>query len=890
MAEVQNPYIAGSPLSGTEMFFGREDVFDFVRQTLAREHGDQVIVLYGQRRTGKTSVLKQLHRHLDARYLCIFIDLHLLELNGLNGFLWQLARNIRRELEREHGIALPALDRETFMADARDSFRGLFLDQVWAAIGDRQLVLMIDEAVRLQEQISAGRLERDVFDYLRHLMQHYPQLQFLFSLGSGLEEMEREYAFLFSVGLYRKISFLERPVAEALITEPVRGCYELEPAAVDRIYQTTSGHPYYTQLLCHSLFNRWHEHPKDRLAEADVDGVLEEVTERGSAALKNVWDDSTPGERVVMAGLAAAIGDEARTVRTSDLAPFWREHGLEIAPGEVVRAIRSLFGRDILVGEECPTFTVEMQRRWIEKWCRPDWIRQEVADALTAEADKAAPGVVGPLARSYTLIDPTPVPPESELPPPIQVTTKPASLRSLLSREFNLSHIWLIVLVMAAVSVTVLVITFPRSDPAPPAPEARPPTEVPAAKAGPPTTGTGTSTPGVALAPTATQAASSGAVQVTPTAGTPIASDASVPPQTEAPRPTLAPPPALRGDELHPLIFDAADKHRIPRVALLALARAETDRRSDMVEPATLEEALKTWPAVYAGWARQRVALTDIGELLLDPGGNPPPADLLERVINSAKKAGPAGDRAAAMLAGHLRDPNPTHDQILNALIAYRAQNTGDPPAEVDARRRGDYQNALVWAEQQVQAAALPSPVAAVITPPAVGGTPVAPASVTAVTAQPTSRYNPAEPTVLQVRDWEDSAAATTWMLKSLGRDVTLANVSEEMLRARVVSTNLGLLNASGADLAQFIKARWNERAFNKPTVTFDDVAGMAGRNPQMICGRSWGHCTAVRNMSADQRILLANPGGTGPRYGQQSLSREQFEVLGPFSAVWIEP
>jgi hypothetical protein len=204
MAEVQNPYVAGSPLSGTEMFFGRDDIFDFVKQTLAREHGDHVIVLYGQRRTGKTSVLKQLHRHLDARYLCVFIDLHLLELNGLNGFLWQLARHIRRELERDHQITLPALDREAFMTDARDAFRSLFLDQVWAAIGDRQLLLMVDEAVRLQEQISADRMERDVFDYLRHLMQHYPRLQFLFSLGSGLEEMEREYAFLFSVGLYKK--------------------------------------------------------------------------------------------------------------------------------------------------------------------------------------------------------------------------------------------------------------------------------------------------------------------------------------------------------------------------------------------------------------------------------------------------------------------------------------------------------------------------------------------------------------------------------------------------------------------------------------------------------------------------------------------------------------
>lgn len=52
-----NPYIAGSPVTGTEMFFGRQDVFSFVKRNLIGQHRDTPVVLYGQRRTGKTSVL-----------------------------------------------------------------------------------------------------------------------------------------------------------------------------------------------------------------------------------------------------------------------------------------------------------------------------------------------------------------------------------------------------------------------------------------------------------------------------------------------------------------------------------------------------------------------------------------------------------------------------------------------------------------------------------------------------------------------------------------------------------------------------------------------------------------------------------------------------------------
>ncbi len=314
MTDPINPYIAGNPVTGEEMFFGRENVFAFVRQALTGQHRDNVIVLYGQRRTGKTSALYQMRRHLDARYLCIFIDLHGLALNGIDGFLWDLANTIVRALRKEHQIDLPPLKRTEFMAEPRATFENEFLPQVWNAIGDRHILLMLDEVIRLQEQIEAGKLDKSVFEYLRHLMQHSDRLNFLFALGSGLEEMEKEYAFLFSVGLYRKISFLTRDAATALITQPVKDYYKLEPSTVDRIFSITSGHPYFTQLLCHSLFNQWLQHHRSPMRVDDVNPVLSEVVERGLAVLKQVWDDSTPGEKAVLAALAAAMGKRSHPI------------------------------------------------------------------------------------------------------------------------------------------------------------------------------------------------------------------------------------------------------------------------------------------------------------------------------------------------------------------------------------------------------------------------------------------------------------------------------------------------------------------------------------------------------------------------------------------------
>jgi hypothetical protein len=58
---IPNPYATGKPLrAGSPVFVGREDVFAFLRENLAGQAGENVLVLVGERRMGKTSILRQL--------------------------------------------------------------------------------------------------------------------------------------------------------------------------------------------------------------------------------------------------------------------------------------------------------------------------------------------------------------------------------------------------------------------------------------------------------------------------------------------------------------------------------------------------------------------------------------------------------------------------------------------------------------------------------------------------------------------------------------------------------------------------------------------------------------------------------------------------------------
>lgn len=390
MNEIVNPYVAGNPITGEEMFFGRKDVFVFVHQHLVGEYQDNIIVLYGQRRTGKTSVLYQMHRHIDPRYIPILIDLQGMTLDGMAGFLWEIAHRIQTALRKDRGITIPRPRRDNFAPDPAHYFQEVFLPAMQEAIGDHHLLLMFDEAVRLEEQVTAGKLERDVFAYLRSLMQHHPNLNFIFSLGSKLEEMAREYSVLFSMALYKKISFLDREAAVALITEPVQKAYQYDKLAIERILQLTSGHPYYTQLMCHSLFTRWQKTKRKTLTMEDVDAVVGEVAERGMANLKFVWENSSDGEKYVLTALAA-VADEGSALTQEDVVRILQQCGVRLSSDEVSKALQGLKTREIIMTVGSYAFTVDLVRIWLREHKRMEWVKEEL--------DK-----INPIARSIVEI------------------------------------------------------------------------------------------------------------------------------------------------------------------------------------------------------------------------------------------------------------------------------------------------------------------------------------------------------------------------------------------------------------------------------------------------------------------------------------------------------
>ena len=113
--EIDNPYVLGVPLtSQQDLFVGRTDIGAQIEQLLV-DRRRPPLLLYGQRRMGKTSLLHNLGRLLPSTIIPLFVDLQgpVSIASDHAGLLYNLARAMADSSRRQRDIVLPRLTRET---------------------------------------------------------------------------------------------------------------------------------------------------------------------------------------------------------------------------------------------------------------------------------------------------------------------------------------------------------------------------------------------------------------------------------------------------------------------------------------------------------------------------------------------------------------------------------------------------------------------------------------------------------------------------------------------------------------------------------------------------------------------------------------------------------
>jgi hypothetical protein len=146
--------------------------------------------------------------------------------------------------------------------------------------------------------------------------------------------------------------------------------------------------------------------------------------------------------------------------------------------------------------------------------------------------------------------------------------------------------------------------------------------------------------------------------------------------------------------------------------------------------------------------------------------------------------------------------------------------------------------------------------------------------------------YDPNTSMPPQVYDWTCSACSLDWVLRATGvaPQHTREQAVEEIGYQNQINPTYGLMDASGSALRRvFADYGLDTR---QAWLTFDQVWSGANQTTGQMSGGAWYHWVAIRGTSgSDLWIANSAPGYKGV---WDILTREQFNVLGPFSVVYL--
>jgi tetratricopeptide (TPR) repeat protein len=311
--EIDNPYATyaeGGIVEDRTMFYGRDTLIENIARTIQKA-GRQTksIVVFGQKRAGKSSILYHLKQRLEASGNLLVIDLgnigSILDEQSQIPFLYQILWSILGELrdvieDAVEDRRLPPLnlifpqDREFYEHPSPlVKFRELFnaykrrtaRTEGWQHV---QTILLIDEFSYIYGQIVGDKIPELFMKNWKALLQEN-YFSVVLAGQDVMPKFKQRFPNEFGTTQDERVSYLKREDAIKLIDEPIRiggrnGESRYRERAIERILELTAGSPFYIQIICDRLVRYMNRKRASLITEADVEQVKNELI-RGVNAL-----------------------------------------------------------------------------------------------------------------------------------------------------------------------------------------------------------------------------------------------------------------------------------------------------------------------------------------------------------------------------------------------------------------------------------------------------------------------------------------------------------------------------------------------------------------------------------------------------------------------------
>jgi len=374
---MSNPFQYGG-IVGRDAFCNRaRELADLIQ---AIKNGERLF-LYSERRMGKTSLIRLVLSELPKnRFLAAYVDLWATD--DLESFAAATAKAVTESISSSADKMLQAAKRffgslsPAITTDSSDNPRVTFeiasrsamaptLTEVLAApekIAKRRrcrAVVVFDEFQRILEY-KHDLAERT----LRSVIQNQKSVSYVF-LGSRKHLVQKMFLDQ-ARPLYRSgAHYPLRPIETKHWLPFIRKRFlkserDITNELIESVCRLTGGHPFYTQHLCHVLWEICEPHAA--VTSETLTKATRMLLDRESYAYGALWESFGLNQRRFLSGLAAASSD----VRPFG-ADFIRANKLR-SPSTAQRVVRSLLERDIIDRDD-GSFVISDRffRLWIQQ-------------------------------------------------------------------------------------------------------------------------------------------------------------------------------------------------------------------------------------------------------------------------------------------------------------------------------------------------------------------------------------------------------------------------------------------------------------------------------------------------------------------------------------------
>lgn len=363
---VPNPYIIGDPVEGKQ-FVGREDIIQKLEKEWVLEQHLQSFVIYGHRRMGKTSIVRNAAQNLGAGVKVAYINLQAIGslYQGAGDVLMAICDGISR------AISIPGPSDDDLL---RFPFRTFdrYLESVNVNLGQQGLIIALDEFEKIEDWIAAGQLQPYFLEVLRASVQKSSKMAFALAGLHTLDEMTQDYSQPFFASFVNiRVSFMSDKATRQLLVGSEDFPLGYLKDTVTCIYNLTAGQPYLVQLIGYCLVSRYNEQvfeagqKRDRtFTVEDVEAVIAspDFFGQGKGYFGGVWQqaaESPIGQQQVLRALAPHADGLSR----QDIA---QATGLSLA--DVNNAVSTLIRHDVVAENHGKIhIIVELFRRWVRQ-------------------------------------------------------------------------------------------------------------------------------------------------------------------------------------------------------------------------------------------------------------------------------------------------------------------------------------------------------------------------------------------------------------------------------------------------------------------------------------------------------------------------------------------